>query len=180
MNKEDQSVPLAVEAIIPEISRFVDEALLRMKDGGRLFYLGAGTSGRLGILDASECPPTFGVSPELVVGLIAGGDSAIRVAVENAEDNRELGWKDLVKANIKPKDIVVGIAASGKTPYVLGAIEKANHNGNLTAGITCNPESPLSLIAQHPLVAVRSEERRVGKECRSRWCTYQVKEKVRV
>lgn len=158
MNKEDQSVPLAVEAIIPEISRFVDEALLRMKDGGRLFYLGAGTSGRLGILDASECPPTFGVSPELVVGLIAGGDSAIRLAVENAEDNRELGWKDLVKANIKPKDIVVGIAASGKTPYVLGAIEKANHNGNLTAGITCNPESPLSLIAQHPLVAVVGPE----------------------
>jgi len=158
MNKEDQTVPLAIEAILSEITAFVDEALLRMKEGGRLFYLGAGTSGRLGILDASECPPTFGVSPELVVGLIAGGDAAIRIAVENAEDNRELGWKELLEANIKPKDVVVGIAASGKTPYVLGALEKANKNGNLTAGITCNPNSPLSLTAQHPLVAIVGPE----------------------
>ncbi|PWH87243.1 N-acetylmuramic acid 6-phosphate etherase [Brumimicrobium oceani] len=158
MNKEDQLVPLAVEKIIPEISAFVEEALIRMKKGGRLFYLGAGTSGRLGILDASECPPTFGVEQGLVVGLIAGGDDAIRIAVENAEDNRELGWEELLKYDIQPNDIVVGIAASGTTPYVLGALEKANSAGNLTAGITCNPDSPLSETAQHALVAVVGPE----------------------
>lgn len=158
MNKEDQSVPLTIEGIIPEITVFVTEALERMKAGGRLFYLGAGTSGRLGILDASECPPTFGVEQELVIGLIAGGDSAIRVAVENAEDDRDLGWKTLLEYGIQPNDVVVGIAASGTTPYVIGAIEKANNAGNLTAGITCNPESPLSEVAQHPLVAVVGPE----------------------
>lgn len=158
MNKEDQLVPLAVEAIVPEISAFVEEALIRMKKGGRLFYLGAGTSGRLGILDASECPPTFGVEQGLVVGLIAGGDAAIRIAVENAEDNRELGWEALEEYKIQPDDVVVGIAASGTTPYVLGALEKANLAGNLTAGITCNPDSPLSKTAQHALVAIVGPE----------------------
>src|SRR5699024_801806 len=123
-----------------------------------LFYLGAGTSGRLGILDASECPPTFGVDQGVVVGLIAGGDDAIRIAVENAEDNRKLGWKDLQNHNITPLDTVVGIAASGTTPYVLGALEKAHENGNITAGITCNPGSPLAKLAQHPLVAVVGPE----------------------
>ncbi|WP_417265238.1 N-acetylmuramic acid 6-phosphate etherase [Brumimicrobium sp.] len=158
MNKEDQLVPLAVEKIIPEITAFVEAALERMKRGGRLFYLGAGTSGRLGILDASECPPTFGVEQGLVVGLIAGGDAAIRIAVENAEDNRDLGWKELEEYKIQTDDIVVGIAASGTTPYVLGALEKANAAGILTAGITCNPDSPLSKLAQHALVAVVGPE----------------------
>lgn len=158
MNKEDQLVPLAVEKIIPEITAFVEAALERMKKGGRLFYLGAGTSGRLGILDASECPPTFGVEQGLVVGLIAGGDAAIRIAVENAEDNRDLGWKELEEYKIQTDDIVVGIAASGTTPYVLGALEKANAAGILTAGITCNPDSPLSKLAQHALVAVVGPE----------------------
>lgn len=158
MNEEDKKVPLAVEEIVPEISAFVEEALIKMKQGGRLFYLGAGTSGRLGILDASECPPTFGVDQGVVVGLIAGGDSAIRVAVENAEDDKELGWKNLEDLKIQKEDIVVGIAASGTTPYVLGAIEKANKNGNLTAGITCNPGSPLSQLAKHPLVPIVGPE----------------------
>lgn len=158
MNKEDQTVPMAVEKIIPEITQFVEAALPRMKRGGRLFYIGAGTSGRLGILDASECPPTFGVEQGVVVGLIAGGDSAIRVAVENAEDNKELGWEDLQAFDIQKDDVVVGIAASGTTPYVLGGIEKANEYGLLTGGITCNPGSPLATLSQHPMVAVVGPE----------------------
>jgi N-acetylmuramic acid 6-phosphate etherase len=153
INHEDQKVALAVEKIIPEISNFVEQAAERMIDGGRLFYLGAGTSGRLGIVDASECPPTFGVEHGLVVGIIAGGDQAIRKAVEFAEDDEEQGWKDLNEFSLKQNDIIVGIAASGSTPYVLGAIEKANESGNLTAGITCNPGSPLDVLAQHALVA---------------------------
>lgn len=151
MNREDQRVALAVEKEIPAIEQFVEEASKRMKDGGRLFYLGAGTSGRLGVVDASECPPTFGVPHGLVVGLIAGGDQAIRKAVEFAEDSTEQGWKDLLEHEITPKDIVVGIAASGTTPYVLAALSKANENGNLTAGISCNPGSPLSKLAQHAI-----------------------------
>lgn len=158
MNAEDQGVPLAVEKIIPAITSFVTEALVQMKSGGRLFYLGAGTSGRLGILDASECPPTFGVEQGKVIGLIAGGDTAIRVAVENAEDNHKLGWEELQKYDIRKEDVIVGIAASGTTPYVLGALERANENGNLTAGITCNPGSPLSTIVHHSLVPVVGPE----------------------
>lgn len=158
MNKEDQSVPKAVEKIIPEIDAFVTEALKSMTNGGRLFYLGAGTSGRLGVVDASECPPTFGVDHGVVIGLIAGGDPAIRKAVENAEDNSQQGWEDLSAHNINKNDVVVGIAASGTTPYVIGAIEKANQNGNLTAGITCNPNSPLDKVAQHSLVPVVGPE----------------------
>jgi len=158
INAEDKTVPLAVEKCIPQIESFVVDALERLKNGGRLFYIGAGTSGRLGIVDASECPPTFGVPHELVVGLIAGGDSAIRKAVEFAEDDTEQGWKDLLTHNITDKDCLVGIAASGTTPYVLGAIEMANKNGVLTAGISCNIDSPLSKIAQHPITAIVGAE----------------------
>src|SRR5690554_445748 len=158
MNAGDRSVPDAVGAALGAIAPLVDAIAERMQRGGRLFYLGAGTSGRLGILDASECPPTFGVEQGLVVGLIAGGDAAIRIAVENAEDNRDLGWKELEEYKIQTDDIVVGIAASGTTPYVLGALEKANAAGILTAGITSNPDSPLSRLAQHALVAVVGPE----------------------
>ena len=153
INQEDQKVALAIQKILPEIGAFIEEAALKMRDGGRLFYLGAGTSGRLGIVDASECPPTFGVEHGLVVGIIAGGDTAIRKAVEFAEDDANQGWKDLNEFSLTKNDIVVGIAASGTTPYVLGAMEKANANGNLTAGITCNPGSPLALKAKFGLVA---------------------------
>lgn len=158
INTEDQSVPLAVEKVIPEIERFVLTCVSKMKKGGRLFYLGAGTSGRLGIVDASECPPTFGVEHGLVVGLIAGGDSAIRKAVEFAEDDREQGWKDLEEYHINENDVILGIAASGTTPYVLGALEKGNANGNLTGAITCNPGSPLDDIAQYSMVPIVGPE----------------------
>jgi N-acetylmuramic acid 6-phosphate etherase len=153
INYEDQKVALAVQKIIPQITKFIDEAAEQMKLGGRLFYLGAGTSGRLGIVDASECPPTFGVEHGIVVGIIAGGDQAIRKAVEFAEDDQEQGWQDLNEFSVTTNDVIVGIAASGSTPYVLGAIDKANNTGNLTAGITCNPGSPLALNAKHGLVA---------------------------
>lgn len=158
INREDHEVPKAVEKVIPAIEKFVSEALENMYRGGRLFYIGAGTSGRLGIVDASECPPTFGVEHGLVIGLIAGGDSAIRKAVEFAEDDREQGWEDLKAHNIKRTDILVGIAASGTTPYVLGAIEKANESGILTAGICCNPGSPLAELAKHAIVPVVGPE----------------------
>ncbi|MBM3451582.1 MAG: N-acetylmuramic acid 6-phosphate etherase [Bacteroidetes bacterium] len=153
INQEDQKVALAVQKILPKIGTFVEEAADKMKQGGRLFYLGAGTSGRLGIVDASECPPTFGVEHGLVVGIIAGGDQAIRKAVEFAEDDTDQAWQDLNEFSITKNDIIVGIAASGSTPYVLGAIDKANANGNLTAGITCNPGSQLALNAKYGLVA---------------------------
>ena len=158
INREDQTVPMAIEKIIPQIENFVKACVEKMQNGGRLFYLGAGTSGRLGIVDASECPPTFGVEHGLVIGLIAGGDSAIRKAVEFAEDDREQGWKDLEEYQVNKNDVIVGIAASGTTPYVLGAIEKANSNGNLTGGLTCNPDSPLDKLAQHPIVPVVGPE----------------------
>lgn len=151
INKEDQTVALAIENEIAAIERFVDACFERMKIGGRLFYIGAGTSGRLGIVDASECPPTFGVEQGLVVGLIAGGDSAIRKAVEFAEDDREQGWKDLEEHAIADCDTVIGIAASGTTPYVLGALESAKSKGILTAGISCNPGSPLAELADHAI-----------------------------
>jgi N-acetylmuramic acid 6-phosphate etherase len=151
MNKEDKSVPLAIEKEILAIESFIEACFLRMKQGGRLFYIGAGTSGRLGIVDASECPPTFGVAHGVVVGIIAGGDSAIRRAVEFAEDDINQGWKDLSEYNINSSDTVVGIAASGSTPYVLGALKIAKENGVLTAGISCNPGSPLSELADFPI-----------------------------
>lgn len=151
MNQEDKKVALAVEKKIPEIANFVEAALPRMKKGGRIFYLGAGTSGRLGILDASECPPTFGVKHGVVVGKIAGGDAAIRKAVERAEDDENEGWNDLVKDSITPNDVIVGIAASGTTPYVIGALKEGQKNRNLTACITCNPKSPVTKFAHHPI-----------------------------
>ena len=158
INNEDQKVATAVQIIIPEIEKFVNAAYENMKRGGRLFYIGAGTSGRLGIVDASECPPTFGVDHDLVVGLIAGGDSAIRKAVEFAEDDSDQGWLDLEEHNIDHNDTVVGIAASGTTPYVVGALKQCNSNQILTAGITCNPGSPLAIEAQHAIVPIVGPE----------------------
>ena len=158
INSEDQKVALAVQEIIPEIEAFVDACAKRMALGGRLFYIGAGTSGRLGIVDASECPPTLGVDFNSVIGIIAGGDSAIRKAVEFAEDDTEQGWKDLQAFDITPNDTLVGIAASGTTPYVLGALKTANENGLLTGSISCNPKSPLELLAQLPMTAVVGPE----------------------
>ena len=158
INAMDAEIPAAVEKVIPSIEQFVDALTERMNKGGRLFYLGAGTSGRLGIVDASECPPTFGVPHGLIVGLIAGGDRAIRKAVEFAEDDAEQGWKDLQEHDINANDTILGIAASGTTPYVIGAIEQGNTNGLLTGGITCNPGSPLATIPQHKIVPVVGPE----------------------
>lgn len=158
INSEDATVAAAVQKIIPEIERFVDACFARMKNGGRLFYIGAGTSGRLGVVDASECPPTFGVNDGVVVGIIAGGDSAIRKAVEFAEDDTEQGWKDLQNHSINSNDTLVGIAASGSTPYVIGAIKKANEYGLLTGGISCNPGCQLENEAQYAMTAVVGPE----------------------
>lgn len=144
INREDRAVPTAVEKVIPQIEQLVEQLVERMRRGGRLFYLGAGTSGRLGILDASEIPPTFGAPHHLVVGLIAGGDSAIRVAVESAEDSWEGGWEDLKPYQLTRDDTVIGIAASGTTPYVIGAVREAKSRGILTGAVTCNPDSPLA------------------------------------
>ena len=151
MNEEDQKVADAVAMIIPQITKLVDGLAERFDKGGRLFYIGAGTSGRLGILDASEIPPTFGMPHERVVGLIAGGDKAIRKAVENAEDDTAQAWPDLMEYQINSNDVVVGIAASGTTPYVLGGIASAKENGLLTAGITNNPGSPLAQAVDIPI-----------------------------
>ncbi len=158
INNEDKTVPLAVEKALPQIGNLTQQIVDKLKIGGRLFYLGAGTSGRLGILDASECPPTFGVPHELVVGLIAGGDSAIRKAVEFAEDSKEQGWLDLKEHNITNKDVVVGIAASGTTPYVIAALEVCNNNNIITGCITCNKKSPLALTAKYPIEVVVGPE----------------------
>jgi N-acetylmuramic acid 6-phosphate etherase len=158
INQEDQKVALAVKEVIDPINKLVSQIVPKMKIGGRLFYIGAGTSGRLGILDASECPPTFGVDHGLVIGLIAGGDSAIRKAVEFAEDDSNQGWKDLCTYNINANDTVIGIAASGTTPYVIGAIKKCNDNKILTGAITCNPASPLDLVAEHSIVPIVGPE----------------------
>lgn len=158
MNREDATVPLAIEKALPQIEALVAAILPRMKDGGRLFYIGAGTSGRLGIVDASECPPTFGVPHGLVVGLMAGGDQAIRKAVEFAEDNREQGWIDLQAYNIRENDNVIGIAASGTTPYVIGALEACNRRGILTGSITCNPGSPVAGAANYPVEVITGPE----------------------
>ena len=148
INNEDKKVAFAVEKALPQIEALTHQIVQQLKKGGRLFYIGAGTSGRLGILDASECPPTFGVPHELVLGLIAGGDYAIRKAVEFAEDSKTQGWLDLQEHNITKKDVVVGIAASGTTPYVIAALEKCNENNIITGAISCNKNSPLSNTAQ--------------------------------
>ncbi|QCK13302.1 N-acetylmuramic acid 6-phosphate etherase [Mangrovivirga cuniculi] len=158
INREDKKVPEVVEGCIPQIEKIVLEVSKRMKAGGRLFYIGAGTSGRLGIVDASECPPTFGVSHDMVIGLIAGGDSAIRKAVEFAEDDTEQAWKDLSEYNIGPNDSVIGIAASGTTPYVIGGVKDARENGLFTGCITCNDGSPLAQAVEVPVEAVVGPE----------------------
>jgi N-acetylmuramic acid 6-phosphate etherase len=151
INKEDQKIAMVVKAAIPQIEEVVNQIYPRMEKGGRLFYMGAGTSGRLGVVDASECPPTFGVPHELVVGLIAGGDKAIRKAVEHAEDNPDGGWADLEEHRVNRLDSVIGIAASGTTPYVIGAIKKARKHGMISACITSNPGSPLADAAEFPI-----------------------------
>lgn len=158
MNQEDQSVPNAVKKEIPAIQALVDAAYVKMKQGGRLFYIGSGTSGRLGIVDASECPPTFGVDPKRVVGIIAGGDKAIRTAVENAEDDPLQGWYDLKENQINPLDFVIGISASGTAPYVQGAMEKCKDNNIGTGSIACNQNSTIGKIADFPVEVIVGPE----------------------
>lgn len=158
INNEDKTVALAVEKALPKIAALVNQIVAKMKLGGRLFYIGAGTSGRLGIVDASECPPTFGVPFDLVNGIIAGGDRAIRRAVENAEDNITQAWIDLQENNINKNDVVIGIAASGTTPYVIAGLVKCKEYNILTGCITCNQRSPLALTADFPVVVVVGPE----------------------
>ncbi|GHT38821.1 N-acetylmuramic acid 6-phosphate etherase [Bacteroidia bacterium] len=158
INREDAKIASAVGAVIPQIEVLVDKILERMPRGGRVFYIGAGTSGRLGVLDASEIPPTFGVSPGIIIGLIAGGDKALRSAVEAAEDNTTQAWKDLEAFDIGDQDTLIGIAASGTTPYVIGGINTARAKGLLTGCITCNPGSPLAQAAEYPIEAVAGPE----------------------
>jgi len=158
INTEDKLIPLAVEKALPEIEIMVQKVVSQLKNGGRLFYIGAGTSGRLGVVDASECPPTFGVPFDLVVGIIAGGDAAIRKAVEFAEDDAQQAWKDLTEFTINANDFVIGIAASGTTPYVIGGLEQCNQNNIPTGCITCNTGSPLAQVAQFPIEVVVGPE----------------------
>lgn len=158
INREDKSVPDAVEKEIPAIERLVAAIVPKMKAGGRLFYIGAGTSGRLGVVDASEIPPTYGVDHGKVVGIIAGGDTAIRKAVENAEDNAEQAWKDLRQFNINTNDVLIGIAASGRTPYVIGGVRQARANGVITGCITCNAGSELAKQVDFPVEIVTGPE----------------------
>lgn len=158
INNEDKTVPFAVEKALPEIELLVTQVVAKLQDGGRLFYIGAGTSGRLGVVDASECPPTFGVALETVTGIIAGGDTAIRKAVEGAEDNMEQAWLDLQEHGISNKDIVIGIAASGTTPYVIGGLQKCNKNQVTTGSISCNKASPLSQNAKYPVEIIVGPE----------------------
>lgn len=158
INQEDQTVALAVQKVIPQIEALVLEIVSRMQIGGRIFYIGAGTSGRLGVVDASECPPTYGVEHGMVVGIIAGGDSAIRNSVEFAEDDVDQAWEDLQEYLINHKDIVIGIAASGGTPYVINGLKKAKENGILTGCITCNPDSPLAWEAEFPIEPIVGPE----------------------
>ena len=158
INREDQKVALAVQKAIPQIEKLVTQIVPRMKQGGRIFYMGAGTSGRLGVLDASEIPPTFGMPPTLIIGLIAGGDTALRNPVENAEDDMQRGWEDLVERNITDKDTVIGIAASGTTPYVIGALHEAREHGILTACITSNPDSPMAAESDVPIEMIVGPE----------------------
>lgn len=158
INTEDKSVPLAVEKAMPQIIELVEVIVAKMEKGGRLFYIGAGTSGRLGILDASECPPTFGVPDDWVIGLIAGGDHAIRKAVEDAEDSTTQAWEDLKKRLINPEDVVVGIAASGTTPYVVKGLTDCQANGITTGCITCNPGAPIAQKADYPVEVITGPE----------------------
>jgi N-acetylmuramic acid 6-phosphate etherase len=158
INQEDKTVPLAAEKALPQIEALVAEIVTKMKLGGRLFYIGAGTSGRLGVVDASECPPTFGVPFDLVNGIIAGGDKAIRRAVENAEDDANQAWIDLQEHQINENDVVVGIAASGTTPYVIGGLQACNSKNIATGSISCNAGSPLSQTAKFPIEVIVGPE----------------------
>jgi N-acetylmuramic acid 6-phosphate etherase len=158
INREDKTVPSALRKKIPQIEAFVKTVVAKMKNGGRLFYIGAGTSGRLGVVDASEIPPTYGMPHGKVIGLIAGGDKAIRKAVEHAEDDPEQGWKDLKKFKINKNDVLLGIAASGRTPYVIGAIKEARKNKIVTGCITCNSGSELAASVDHPIEIVVGPE----------------------
>tara|TARA_B100000809_G_scaffold253969_1_gene290620 strand:- start:2090 stop:2896 length:807 start_codon:yes stop_codon:yes gene_type:complete len=158
INAEDKTVPLAIEKELESIEKLIAVIVAKMEKGGRLFYMGAGTSGRLGVVDASECPPTFGVDHGLVIGLIAGGDSAMWKAVEFAEDSTTQGWKDLEAHNISDKDVVIGIAASGTTPYVIGALEKCNEKGIATGCIVCNGNSSVAQTAQYPVAIIVGAE----------------------
>ena len=158
INNEDQTIAQQVRTCIPAIEKLVDDIVIRMLDGGRLFYIGAGTSGRLGILDASECPPTFGVPHDKVIGLIAGGDAAIRKAQEFAEDDTARAWKDLNEYSIDSNDVLIGIAASGTTPYVIGGLKQAREENILTACIMCNPDAPILDHADHPIVCIVGPE----------------------
>ena len=158
INNEDKSVPLAVEKAITQIEKLITAISIKMLAGGRLFYIGAGTSGRLGILDASECPPTYGIPYGIVVGIIAGGEKAIQEAVEFAEDSTEQGWLDLKKFDVNHKDVVVGLAASGTTPYVIGALAECRKMGIVTGSISCNPNSPVSAAADFPVEVVVGPE----------------------
>ena len=158
INTEDKTVAENVQKVLPSIEKLVDQIVLKIKTGGRLFYIGAGTSGRLGVLDASECPPTFGVDPGVIIGLIAGGDTALRNAVENAEDNREQAWKDLQEYQISEKDVLVGIAASGTTPYVIGGLETARKNNIITGCVTCSANSALAEVSDFPVQVITGAE----------------------
>ncbi len=158
INREDEGVVAAVEQSLPQIEKLIEAVVDKMLSGGRLFYIGAGTSGRLGILDASECPPTYGVPAGLVVGIIAGGSPAITTAVEFAEDDTKQGWKDLQKHHISKADVVIGIASSGTTPYVIGALKKCGENEIITGSISCNPGSPMSAFADYPVEVIVGPE----------------------
>ncbi len=158
INKEDFHVAEAVKKAIPQIEKMIEAVSEKMIDGGRLFYLGAGTSGRLGILDASECPPTYGVPQGLVIGIIAGGEKAIINAIENAEDDVDQGWQDLKAHKINKKDVVIGIASSGTTPYVIGALKKCKEKNIVTGSIACNPDSPVSDVADFPVEVIVGPE----------------------
>ncbi|MDO7848357.1 N-acetylmuramic acid 6-phosphate etherase [Hymenobacter sp. M29] len=158
MNQLDRTVPETVAKALPQIEALVEATVARLRDGGRLFYIGAGTSGRLGVVDASECPPTFGVPAEMVVGIMAGGDGAIRVAVEGAEDDAEQAWVDLQQHHISAKDVLVGIAASGRTPYVIGGLQRARAAGVATGCVVCNAGSAVAAAAEFPVEVVTGPE----------------------
>ncbi|MFC2176211.1 N-acetylmuramic acid 6-phosphate etherase [Bacteroidota bacterium] len=158
INREDKTVPFAIERAMVQIEALINALVQKMQKGGRLFYIGAGTSGRLGIVDASECPPTYGVAHGLVIGIIAGGDTAIRKAVEFAEDSETQGWKDLKEHQICDKDVVIGISASGTAPYVIGALNTCQQNGITTGCVACNPKSPMAQVSDYPIEAVVGPE----------------------
>lgn len=158
IHQEDQKAVAAVGKVLPQIERLIQKVVEQVQNEGRLFYIGAGTSGRLGVLDASECPPTFGTPAEKVIGLIAGGDYALRNSIENAEDDNHQAWKDLSEHKINPKDIIVGIAASGTTPYVIGGLKDCQQNGIPTACITCNENTPLAAVSNYPIEVVVGPE----------------------